>query len=394
MRKRRPFDRACLAAGPTRRDVLRSASWGAGAILLGCEPSEPVVEPRAAPFAEPGADTEPIVGADGVVAAPGLPDPRFVETHGVRLGVYDTGGEGPVVVLSHGFPELAYSWRHQIGALSDAGYRVIAPDQRGYGLSEKPEPIEAYTLDVLCGDLVGVLDDAGIERATFCGHDWGGGVVWMMPRMHPSRVAGVIGVNTPANDPRPEHQRAPSEEPLIVRSESFYVNTFQEPGRAEAVLSRDVRATFEHFMRRGGVWNVEEFRKLPEDSAERQMDILRMLEEGEPTGEPILEEHELAYFVDTFEKTGFTGGLNWYRAAVQLRPDFGELAWDIEAPCLYVGAENDVILRPSSADGMESFIADLEKHTIADCGHWTQQEKPEELNRVLLDWLDRKIRRA
>jgi len=392
MRNERPIGLAPLAARPSRRDVIRWASFGTGAMLFACDDSQPEGA-RSASAQTPGG-AEPVTGADGVVAAPGLPVPRLVEIDGVRLGVYDTGGSGPTVVLAHGFPELAYSWRHQIAALERAGYRVIAPDQRGYGLSDKPEPLAAYTLDLLCGDLVGLLDDAGIERAVFCGHDWGGGVVWMMPRLHADRVAGVIGVNTPANDPRPEHQRAPSVEPLIVRGERFYVNTFQEPGRAEAVLSRDVRATFEHFMRRGGIWDVEEFRKLPADSAARQMDILGMLEEGDPTGELILEGHELDYFVDTFEKTGFTGGLNWYRAAVQLRPDLGELALDIAAPCLYVGAENDVILRPSSADGMEGFIADLEKHTIADCGHWTQQEKPEELNRVLVDWLDRKIRRA
>jgi pimeloyl-ACP methyl ester carboxylesterase len=368
--------------GASRRDVLRLLSWGAGALAVGCRPGERAAEAPPAP---------PVVGADGVVAAPGLPVPRFVDSNDIRMGVYDTGGEGPVIVLSHGFPELAFSWRHQIRAFSEAGYRVIAPDQRGYGLTEKPEAIEAYTLDRLCADLVGVLDDAGIERAVFCGHDWGGGVVWMMPRMHPDRVAGVIGVNTPAGDPRPEHQRQPTEESLIVRTDDFYVNTFQEAGRAEAVLSRDVRATFEAFMRRGGIWDVEAFKALPEDSPERQMDILRMLEESEPTGELFLTEDELAYFVDTFEKTGFTGGLNWYRAAVQLRPDFGELAWDIAAPCLYVGAENDVILRPSSADGMEGYVADLERHTIADCGHWTQQEKPEELNRVVLDWLGRKV---
>jgi pimeloyl-ACP methyl ester carboxylesterase len=358
-------------------------SWSAGALVVGCRPQDsPAVDPP----------PPPVIGADGVVAAPAMPVPRFVDTNGIRMGVYDTGGTGPAVVLAHGFPELAFSWRHQVRALSEAGYRVIAPDQRGYGLTDKPEPIDAYTLDHLCADLVGVLDAAGIERAVFCGHDWGGGVVWMMPRMHPERVAGVIGVNTPAGDPRPEHQRPPTEAPLIVRTENFYVNTFQQPGQAETVLSRDVRATFELFMRRGGLWNVEAFRALSEESAERQMDILRMLEEATPTGELILTEDELAYFVDTFEKTGFTGGLNWYRAAVQLRPDFGELAWDIASPCLYVGAENDVILRPSSADGMEAYVADLEKGTIADCGHWTQQEKPQELNRVLLEWLDRKVR--
>ncbi len=96
-------------------------------------------------------------------------------------------------------------------------------------------------------------------------------------------------------------------------------------------------------------------------------------------------------FVETFTATGFTGGLNWYRAAAQIKPDYQSVRWDINVPCLYVGAENDVILPPSSADGMDEFISDFEKYTVADCGHWTQQEKPEELNKVMLDWLNRKI---
>jgi pimeloyl-ACP methyl ester carboxylesterase len=327
--------------------------------------------------------------------APGLPAPRFVETNGIRMGVYETG-EGTPVVFSHGFPELAYSWRHQIPALAEAGYRAIAPDQRGYGLTTRPEPIAAYAIRELCADMAGLLDALEIDRAIFCGHDWGGGVVWMMPRYFPSRVAGVIGVNTPAGDPR--FSREAPEEPLIIQSDRYYAQTFQQPGVAEAVLGKNVRATFEFFMRRGGIWNVEEFRQLPEDSLERRMDLLAMVERGAPTGELFLTEQELDYFASTFEVTGFTGGLNWYRAARLSAPEAEEAAaemkWDIEVPCLYVGAENDVILRPSSADGMERYVPDLEKHTIADCGHWTQQEKPAELNALILDWLGRRFAQA
>ena len=116
-----------------------------------------------------------------------------------------------------------------------------------------------------------------------------------------------------------------------------------------------------------------------------------MLAEGNFKGDFLLTENEARVFVDTFETTGFTGGLNWYRAAAQVQPDFSQAQWDINVPCLYVGAENDVVLPPSSADGMEKFVEDFERYTVADCGHWTQQEKPAEFNRVMLEWLDRKF---
>jgi pimeloyl-ACP methyl ester carboxylesterase len=328
----------------------------------------------------------PAVSRNGVTAAPGMNTPKFLQTNGITLGVYDQG-EGFPVVLCHGFPELAYSWRHQVKALTAAGYRAIAPDQRGYGLSDRPENMDQYTIKHLCGDMAGMLDALEIDRAVFCGHDWGGGVVWMMPRLHADRVAGVIGVNTPSF--HPAHRR-PQQDSPIVRTDNYYTNTFQQPGYADELLAADVRRVFDMMLRRGGFWDAEKFRTLPEDSAERRVDLLRMLAQGNFTGEFLLTEDEARVFVDTFESTGFTGGLNWYRAAAQVQPDFSQAQWDITVPCLYVGAENDVILPPSSADGMEQFIEDFERYTVADCGHWTQQEKPDELNRVMLDWLGRK----
>ncbi|MDX1384628.1 MAG: alpha/beta hydrolase [Thermoanaerobaculia bacterium] len=330
----------------------------------------------------------PLFAQAEVRPAPGLPAPRFVKTNGIRMGYYEKGSGLPVV-FCHGFPELAYSWRHQIRAFSAAGYRAIAPDQRGYGLTDRPQEVSEYSLKKLCDDMAGLLDALELQRAVFCGHDWGGGVVWMMPRFHPDRVAGVIGVNTPTS--HPQHPGKPN--PLIVRSDRYYTVTFQPPGVADAALAKDVRKTFEMILRRGGFWDAEEFAKLPEDSLERRVDLLGMLEAGDFSGELILTEDELAYFVATFEATGFTGGLNWYRAAGRGLgiDDPSGLAWDIDKPCLYVGAENDVILPPSSGDHIGGFVSDFERYTVEDCGHWTQQEKPEEFNRVAIAWLQTKF---
>jgi pimeloyl-ACP methyl ester carboxylesterase len=324
-----------------------------------------------------------------------MPAPHLVTTNGIRMAVYERG-EGLPVVFVHGFPELAYSWRNQLRSYPAAGLRAIAPDMRGYGLTDRPAEVDGYAIPSLCADLVGLLDALDIERALFCGHDWGGAAVWTLPRLYPDRVLGIIGVNTPAFGGQPPS--GPAEEPLIVRTENYYSTTFLEPGRAEAVFSRDVRRALQMIFRRGWYWDVENMRRYPPDSAEKQMDMLRMIEEGDYEGELVLPEDVLGYWTETFEVTGFTGGFNYYRA------NFGGGGGgggtppppppDIEVPCLYVGAENDTILRPSSSDGMPSFIPDLERHVIADCGHWTQQEKPEEFDRVTLDWIRRKFQNA
>lgn len=331
------------------------------------------------------------VAKEGAVRpAPNMPAPTFVETNGIRMAVY-VQGEGVPVVLCHGFPELAYSWRKQVGPLSQAGFRVIVPDQRGYGLTDRPEDTKTYDMKHLCDDLAGMLDALKIDKAIFCGHDWGGGVVWSMVRLHPDRCLGVIGVNTPCSRPPGMPPVKQTEKPLIKMTSKYYVAQFQKPGLAESVLEKDVRKTFKHILTKGDIWNVDTFRTLPEDSPERTLDLLTMVQRDTFSGEQFLADDELDYFVDTFEKTGFTGGLNWYRNIMRMGAAMAGAKWNIDVPCLYVGAENDVVLRPSSADGMEDFIKDLEKYTVMDCGHWTQQEKPDEFNRVVLDWLKRKI---
>ena len=265
-----------------RRRAIRNTLAGSSALLLG-----------AAGLPRTAWASAPVFTRNGMAAAPGMGAPALIETNGVTLGVYDQS-VGLPVVLCHGFPELAYSWRHQMQALSGAGYRAIAPDQRGYGLSDRPQGMEHYTIRHLCDDLAGMLDALDIEKAVFCGHDWGGGVVWMMPRLHPDRVAGVIGVNTPGF--HPAHPRDNSESP-IVRTENYYTVTFQKPGHADALLAADVRRTFESMLRRGGFWDAARFPTLPEDSAERQVDLLRMLAQGDFAGEFILTEAEAQVFV-------------------------------------------------------------------------------------------------
>lgn len=308
-----------------------------------------------------------------------------IETNGIRMAVTEQGA-GPAVVLCHGFPELGYSWRHQIPALASAGFRVVAPDLRGYGDTDRPEAIADYDIVHLNGDLVGLLDALDIETAVFVGHDWGGSLVWEMPKMHRDRVAGVVGVNTPASARAP---MAPTRIFKAMFGDNFYVLHFQTPGVADEGLARDVRRTFVKLMRSGVP--LEEFGEnaLREDGSVRNM--VEAVEGDGEVGELILSEAELAFYVDAFERTGFTGGINWYR-------NFDRnwelsAAWadnPIDVPSLMVTAELDPALRPELAEPMKSFVPDLETVQIAGAGHWTQQEKPAELNRILVDWLRRR----
>jgi pimeloyl-ACP methyl ester carboxylesterase len=312
--------------------------------------------------------------------------PRYVETNGIRMAVYDQG-KGVPVVMCHGFPELAYSWRHQIPAIANAGFHAIAPDQRGYGLTDRPNAIDAYDIHHLTGDLVGMLDAMKIDKAVFVGHDWGGFVVWQMPLLHPSRVAGVIGVNTPFLP------RAPMDPIALMRAvygEEMYIVYFQKPGVADAALGKDVAKTLRLFYRKSGM-TIEEFEKRPPE--EKNLALVRALELDESLwpGNVLLSLEELDVYTRAFTRTGFTGGINWYRNFTRNWQTTEGIEQKITVPCLMVMAENDIVLRPSMADGMEAYCPDLEKHLIKNCGHWTQAEQPDELNRVIVSWLKRRF---
>ncbi|KAA0235790.1 MAG: Epoxide hydrolase A [Acidimicrobiales bacterium] len=296
-------------------------------------------------------------------------------------------GEGLPVVFCHGFPELAFSWRHQLSAVADAGYRAIAPNQRGYGRTSAPEEISAYALGELAGDMAALLDTLDIERAVFVGHDWGGYVAWAMPIMHPDRTLGVVGVCTP-------YQPFPTTQLLRTLvggdDQKLYILWFQEPGVAEGVMDQQVSLLFDRVMR-GGLSPDQMVREMAA-SGEVDMNPFGRLASLAPAGELIADPDELAVYVDTFETTGFRGGINWYRNIdrnVQQHPEVGTAP--LSLPCLMITAEWDPALRPAMAEGMDERCSDLETHMIAKAGHWVQQEYPEELNEVLLDWLTRRF---
>ncbi|MGN6311825.1 MAG: alpha/beta fold hydrolase [Xanthobacteraceae bacterium] len=330
-----------------------------------------------------------------------MPPLQFAQVNGIRMGYYEAGpkSDAPPMVLCHGWPEMAFSWRHQIKALSEAGIRVIAPDQRGYGATDRPEKVEDYDLDHLTGDLVGLLDHLNIDKAIFVGHDWGGFVVWQMPLRHPSRVAGVVGVNTPHTD------RAPADPISLYRKrfgDSMYIVQFQDPARhPDRIFGSKVAETFDFFMRKP-MPRKEPRGDKPAESAtagvgastKLNMAFPQMVEGYNGSHDPrqkILSPEEMKVFVDTFTRTGFTGGINWYRNMSRNWERAATLDHTVRVPSLMVMAEDDAVLPPSAADGMEKIIPDLEKYLIRNSGHWTQQEQPEELSNKLIEWRRRKF---
>lgn len=321
-----------------------------------------------------------------------MPELAFAKTNGIRMGYYDAGpkSDKPPVVLCHGWPELAFSWRHQIKALSEAGIRVIAPDQRGYGATDRPEPVEAYDMEHLTGDLVGLLDHLEIDKAIFVGHDWGGFVAWQMPLRHVSRVAGVVGVNTP------HLNRAPVDPIALFRQRfgnQMYIVQFQDGAREpDKIFGSRVEQTFDAFMRKPA--------RAPDTPPEQPIagvgasprinlafpQMIANYDARHDPRIPILSAEEKKVFVDIYTRTGFTGGINWYRNFTRNWQRSERLDHTVRVPALMIMAENDAVLPPSATDGMEKLVPDLEKYLVRDSGHWTQQEKPEEVSAKLIEW--------
>jgi pimeloyl-ACP methyl ester carboxylesterase len=311
---------------------------------------------------------------------------RLVETNGVRLRIVEAGDRGaPVVVLAHGFPELAYSWRHQIPALADAGYHLLVPDQRGYGGSSKPEAIEAYDIVALSADLVGLLDDIGAERAVLIGHDFGGVVAWNAPLLHPDRFAAIAGLSVP---PVPRSQ-VPTTQAFrkIFGDNFFYILYFQEPGPADAELNRDPATTMRRLM--GSLTTTDESaaRRMLQPGAEGFIDRI-----PEPGGLPDwISQEEFDRYVDEFTRNGFTAPLNWYRCF--------DRNWELTAttpastiavPSLFIGGTADPTLAYTPRHRVREVVSgDYREVMIDGAGHWIQQERPGEVNEVLINFLSR-----
>src|SRR3984893_6361891 len=269
---------------------------------------------------------------------------RVVETNGIRMHLAEEG-DGPLVVLCHGFPESWYSWRHQLRALAAAGFHAVAPDMRGYGRTDRPDAIDAYTLLHLVGDMIGLLDTLGAETAVIAGHDWGAPVAWHAALLRPDRFRGVIGLSVPY---RPRGPVRPS--PGLPQTDDavFYQLYFQTPGVAEAELERDAKRTIGTLLyafsgdapRResgGGVGMVP-----------RQGGFLTRIEDPVPLP-PWLAEADIDFYAGEFARVGFGGGLNWYR---NIDRNWELLApWSgakVQVPALYVVGDRDGVYRSPS----------------------------------------------
>jgi pimeloyl-ACP methyl ester carboxylesterase len=312
---------------------------------------------------------------------------RTIETNGARLYTVEAGQPGaPVILLAHGFPELAYSWRHQIPVLAAAGYHVLAPDQRGYGQSSRPEEISQYTIAKLSADLIGLLDDIGAEQAVLVGHDWGAIVAWGSAQLHPDRVAAVVGLSVP---PLPRARVPPTQAFRNTFGDNFfYMLYFQEPGVADAELGGDPAKTMRRMI--GGLRPAGD-----EDKAA----ALRMTQPGplgfierlpEPDRLPDwISAQELDHYVNEFTRTGFTGGLNWYRNLDRNWEIMADPATPtITVPAMFVGGTDDPVLRFTRRNrAAEVVTGPYREVMIEGAGHWLQQERPHQVNEVLLDFL-------
>lgn len=288
-------------------------------------------------------------------------------------------GEGPLVLLLHGFPESWYSWRHQLTSLAAAGYHAVAPDQRGYCQTDAPADPGQYTMLHLTGDVIALMDALGEDRAVVAGHDWGAPVAWNTALFRPDRVRGVIGLSVPY---RPRGSAPPITTLRQHLGDGFYMVYFQQPGVADAELSRDPQATFRRVLS-SLAGEGTPMTLIP--SGGGFLDAA-----GEPDGLPAwLSQQDIDAYVAQYAGAGFTGPLNWYRNLDRNWELTG--AWHhaiIDVPALFLGGERDPVLRFSSADGLAAVVPRLTKSVILPgCGHWIQQERPAEVTAAMLEFL-------
>ena len=316
---------------------------------------------------------------------------RIVEINGIRMHVAECGA-GPAVVLCHGFPESWYSWRHQLPALAEASFRAIAPDMRGYGQTDRPEQIDQYTLLHLVGDTVDLLDALGIDTAVIVGHDWGAPVAWCAALLRPDRFRGVVGLSVPFIPRLPMRPTS-----LMPQTEDalFYQLYFQSPGVAEAEFEQDVAGSI-----RSLLYSASGDAPHRDTSAaggevgmvpRRGGFLSRLLNPAQlPSW---LKQEDVDFYINEFQRTGFRGGLNWYRNIDKnwelLAPFSGAR---VSVPALYIAGDRDLVVRFPGMGfvfaSLPHFVPQLRgKIMLPGCGHWTQQERPQDVNRALLDFL-------
>lgn len=312
---------------------------------------------------------------------------RTAHVNGVDLHVTEAGDPAdPTVILSHGFPEGAYSWRHQLPVLAAAGYHVIAPDQRGYGWSSVPRDVEAYGIEQLTDDLNGLLDEAGKDDAVFVGHDWGAFIVWDHAQLHPQRVRAVVGCSVPIPTwPAPPVQMMK----MLFQDNFFYMLYFQKPNEPEAELEADTFETLRRVM-----WSASGEGFVMPSGEMRPMEgtgFLTNMADPPPLPWSWCDEADVRHFADQFRHSGFFGPISYYRnldANFERLKDFGPDR--VTMPSYFITGANDPVrvMNPNGIDTMKAVLPNLRSTTIIDgVGHWTQQERPAEFNDVLLGCL-------
>jgi len=305
-----------------------------------------------------------------------FPKPRMIKTNGINLSVHEAGEGGIPLVLAHGWPELAYSWRYQIPALVDQGFHVIAPDQRGYGASDKPSDVEAYDIHQLTADHVGLLDALDIEKAIYVGHDWGAIVLWGHALLHPDRVAGIANLSVPFM-PRGQSDPVAFWEKML--GDDFYIVHFN---RQPEVAARKFHENTERFLR--NIYRTKQWLEEPEDTGGS---IIEYGEKEISRGQLVMSEEELSVFVEVFQKNGFVSPCAWYRNFTRNWETTADVEQIVRQPSLMIYGDHDMVPKID----MAPYVEDLEIHNL-DCGHWIQQEKPAETNQILIDWLSRRMK--
>lgn len=302
-----------------------------------------------------------------------FPQPTLISLNGVELEVFEAGckNKGNPIVLCHGWPEHAFSWRYQVPALVDAGYHVIVPNQRGFGASSSPSEVTDFDIEHLAGDLIALLDHYDYEKATFVGHDWGAAVVWGLTLLHPSRVDKVINLALPYQErgdmPWIEMMEA------IFGADFYFVHFNRQVGVADAILDQNTHQFLRNMFRKN----------VPLTPPEPGMMMINLANAKTPLGDPLMSAAELAVFVTAFEQSGFTGGINWYRNLDRNWHLLAKADPIIQHPALMIYGDRDMVAK---SETLKDFVPNVDVVNL-DCGHWIQQEKPQETNHAILNWL-------
>jgi pimeloyl-ACP methyl ester carboxylesterase len=322
------------------------------------------------------------------------PTQRTIKANGISLNVAEQG-DGPIVLLCHGFPEGWYSWRHQLEALAAAGYHAIAPDMRGYGKSDRPEAIDQYTIFHMVGDLVGVLDAVEAKDAVIVGHDWGAQIAWHTARLRPDRFRAAAILSVPY---RPRGKVRPTSVMPQTAEAQFYQLYFQEPGAAEAEFERDPRATLGAMLYGGSGEGAAAIRANAERAGRPAGVGMVSRKDGLLPKVPVplpswLSAADLDYYGGEFARSGFRGPLNYYRNIDRNWELMGAFEGvKVVVPSLYIAGDHDMVIAfPGAAEqiaNMKQSVPQLrEIKMLPGCGHWTQQERPQEVNAALVDFL-------